>query len=76
MRRFVLIRGLLTWGGGMFAFMAVMMWVQFGFQNPRFELLIGVAAVLCAIGGTAWGAITWLLNERIFRALPPPEEPI
>ena len=75
MRRYVVVRGLLTWGGGMFALMAVLMWLEFGFQNPRFELLIGVAAVLSAFGGTAWAVITWLLNERLFQALPPPEEP-
>ncbi|QOY63676.1 hypothetical protein INQ40_05495 [Lysobacter sp. H21R4] len=74
MRRFVVVRGLLVWGGGMFALMAVLMWSKFGFGNPRFELLIGVAAVLCAFGGTAWAAITWILNERIYRALPPAEE--
>ncbi|WP_222564210.1 hypothetical protein [Novilysobacter antarcticus] len=75
MRRFVVVRGLLLYGGGMFALMAVLMWSKFGFGNPRFELLIGVAAVLCAFGGTVWAAITWVLNERIYGALPPAEKP-
>lgn len=75
MRRFVLVRGLLTWGGGMFVFMAAMMWFKFGLQNPSFGLLIGLAALMCAIGGMAWGAVTWVLNERIFHTLQSPEEP-
>ena len=74
MRRFVLVRGLLTWGGVMFVFMAAMMWFKFGFQNPTFGLLIGMAALMCAIGGLAWGAVTWVLNERIYRSLPSSKE--
>ena len=36
------------------------------FLNP----LLLVALPLCAIGGLAWGVLTWIFNERIFRALP------
>ncbi len=70
MARFLLVRGVLTWGALMFAFMAIAMWLNFGLQHPRFGLLIGIAAVLCVFGGVAWAAVTWAINERIFRSLP------
>lgn len=70
MWRFLLVKGVALWGGLMFAFMVVMMLVRFGAGHPRFPLLIGVALPLCAVGGLAWGVLTWIFNERIFRALP------
>ncbi len=69
MAHFVLVRGLLFWGGLMFAFSVAMTWVKFGPQHPRFNLLLGVSAGLCAVGGLAWGLLTWTVNERIFRNL-------
>ena len=69
MAHFVLMRGLLFWGGLMFAFSIALVWAKFGPQHPRFGLLLGVAAGLCAVGGLAWGALTWNINERIFRNL-------
>jgi hypothetical protein len=69
MRHFVLVKGVAFWGGLMFAFMAVMMLVQFGAAHPRFPLLMAVALPLCALGGLCWGLLTWSFNERIHRAL-------
>ena len=69
MWHFVLRKGVLFWGGAMFAFMTVMMLVQFGAGHPRFPLLIGIALPLCAIGGLCWGLLTWYFNERVYRAL-------
>ena len=76
MLRFVLVRGLLTWGGAMFALTAGMVWLKLGVGNPQFGLLMGLAALLSAVGGTFWGAITWALNERIYRSLPSSKDPI
>ena len=70
MWHFVLFRGVLLWGGAMLAFMAAAMLVQFGVSHPRFPLLMMVALPLCAIGGLAWGLLTWYFNERVYRALP------
>jgi hypothetical protein len=67
--RFVLVRGALTWGGLMAAFLAVMVSLQLGLQNPRLPLLLAIAVPLCAIGGAAWGALAWWINERLFRSL-------
>jgi len=69
MAHFVLVRGLLVWGGAMFALSVVMTWVKFGPQHPRFILLLCVAALLCSVGALVWGGLTWTINERIFRNL-------
>ncbi len=69
MRHFVLVRGLAFWGGLMFAFTLAMTWVKFGPQHPRFVLMVAIAAGLCAVGGLAWGLLTWTINERIYRTL-------
>ena len=69
MWHFVLLKGIVFWGGLMFAFLAIMMLLQFGAAHPKFPLLLAVALPLCAIGGLGWGLLTWYFNERIFRAL-------
>lgn len=76
MAHFVLMRGLLLWGGLMFAFFTVMTWVKFGPQHPRFVLLLVVSAGLCAIGGLVWGLLTWAISERIYRSLPSSKDAI
>lgn len=67
--RFVLVRGVAIWGGVMFAAMAALMAYRFGIHHPRLPLLVGIALPLCAVGGLAWGLLTWFLNERIYHAL-------
>ena len=69
MWRFVLLKGVAFWGGLMFAFMAVLMTLQLGIGHPRLPLVLAVAVPLCTIGGLCWGLLTWIFNERIFRAL-------
>lgn len=76
MGRFVLVRGALTWGGLMFAFMAVAMWFNFGLRHPRFGMLMAIAALLCVFGGMIWAAVTWAINERIYRNHPPSKDTI
>ena len=67
--RFVLVRGLLTWGGIMAIAMAVMVTLRLGADHPRLPLLLVVDVALCAVGGLLWGALTWWINERLFRSL-------
>lgn len=69
MRHFVLVRGVAFWGGLMFVAMLAMTGLRLGFDHPRYPLLAAIALPLCAIGGLAWGLLTWFLNERIYRAL-------
>ena len=67
--RFVLVRGLLTYGGIMAVLVGVMVTLTLGTSHPRLPLLLGIAIPLCAIGGLIWGALTWWVNERLFRSL-------
>lgn len=67
--RFLLLKGLLLWGGILFAAMTALMIFQLGIDHPRLPLVIGMAALLCAIGGLVWASLTWWINERIFRSL-------
>ncbi len=67
MAHFILVRGLLFWGGVLFALSVIMVWVKFGPQHPRFVLLLCVAALICSVGGLVWGGLTWAINERLFR---------
>ena len=69
MWRFVLVKGVAFWGGLMLVFMALMMVLQLGIDHPRLPLVLAVAVPLCAIGGLCWGLLTWIFNERIYRAL-------
>jgi hypothetical protein len=66
--RFLLLRGLLTWGGVMFALIAIMTVATLGTDHPRLPMLLGLGAALCAVGGLFWGAMTWWINERLYRA--------
>lgn len=67
--RFVLVRGLLTWGGMMAAAIIVMVTLTLGVDHPRLPLLLALAIPLCAIGGMLWAALGWWINERLFRSL-------
>jgi hypothetical protein len=67
--RFVLVRGLLAYGGIMAMVVAVMVTLTLGTEHPRLPMLLGLAIPLCAIGGLLWGALTWWVNERLFRSL-------
>lgn len=67
--RFVLVRGLLAYGGIMAMVVAVMVTLTLGTQHPRLPMLLGLAIPLCAIGGLLWGTLTWWVNERLFRSL-------
>jgi hypothetical protein len=67
--RFLLLRGLATWGGLMFVAMALVVTLQLGTDHPRLPLLIAIAAALCAFGGVFWAAATWWINERLYRTM-------
>ena len=67
--RFILLRGVLLWGGAMFIAMSALSAFKLGVDHPRLPLMIAVAALLCAIGGLVWGVLTWTINERLFRTL-------
>ena len=62
MLRFVLMRGVLSYGLTMFVVMTFI--VHRGDSNPRF---IAISALLWLVGGAVFGASTWFLMERIYR---------
>ena len=67
--RFVLLRGVLTWGGIMAVAMVVMVTLRLGTTHPRLPFLLVLAVPLCVLGGALWAALTWWINERLFRSL-------
>jgi hypothetical protein len=66
MQRFVLVRGVLCYGLSMFVAMRFI--VHRGALSPRF---IAISAILWLVGGAVFGALTWLLMERIYRKTVP-----
>jgi len=66
MTRFVLLRGVLSYGLTMFIVMTFI--VHRGDLGTRF---IAISAVLWFIGGAVFGALTWFLMERIYRKAVP-----
>ena len=66
--RFLLLRGLATWGTVLFLVTAAMTTASLGMQHPRLPLLLAVGAALSAVGGLFWASLTWWINERLYRA--------
>lgn len=67
--RFILLRGLLLWGGALFVVMSAFSAFKLGLDHPRLPLMIAIVALLCAVGGLVWGALTWSINERLYKTL-------
>jgi hypothetical protein len=66
MLRFVLLRGVLSYGLTMFVVMTFI--VHRDALSARF---IAISALLWLVGGAVFGVLTWLLMERMYRrALP------
>ena len=66
MMRFVLLRGVLSYGLTMFIVMTFI--VHRGDLSARF---IAISAGLWLVGGATFGALAWVLMERIYRRLVP-----
>ena len=66
MTRFVLLRGVLSYGLTMFIVMTFI--VHRGDLSARF---IAISAGLWLVGGAVFGALTWFLMERIYRRFVP-----
>lgn len=67
---FLLVRGMLAWGGAMFVVALIALWLTRASLRHPLPEMIAVAFALCAISGIVWGAVTWHSNEKIFRQLP------
>lgn len=67
--RFLLVRGVLQWGGLMAAVVTAMLALSLGIAHPRLPLLLAIALPLCAASGLLWAALTWWINERIYLSL-------
>ena len=65
---FVVIRGVLAWGGSMFAFFTLAPILLDFPSTIRFtpELVFNIS-VICVTGGLAWGTLTWYTNEFLYR---------
>lgn len=62
MRRFVLMRGVLSYGLTMFVVMTFI--VHRSDLSVRF---IAISALLWLVGGALFGVLTWLSMERLYR---------
>ena len=67
--RFLLVRGVLTWGGIMAVMVTTMLALSLGIAHPRLPFLLAIALPLCATSGLLWAALTWWINERIYLSL-------
>ena len=63
---FLLVRGVLRWGGFMFIF-TVLMTLLGIFHRDLFLSALLRTAFICVMGGLAWGAVTWCCNEWLYR---------
>jgi hypothetical protein len=63
---FLLVRGVVRWGGFMFLF-TVLMTLLGVFHRDLFASALLRTASLCVGGGLAWGTLTWCFNEWLYR---------
>ncbi|GAB3095625.1 hypothetical protein [Lysobacter terrae] len=73
--RFLLVRGVLTWGGIVAIAMAALVTFKLGIDHPRLPLLLAIDALLSGISGAAWAAWTWWASERIYLSLTSDRNP-
>ena len=59
--RFILVTGVLAYGGSMFVIMTF--FVNRHPDRPLTAPMIAIAAVIWALGGAAFGLIMWKINE-------------
>ena len=60
--RYVLIRGVLSYGVPMFVVMTLLMR-----HNGIGAKFIALSAILCSLGGAVFGIAMWAVQERLFR---------
>src|SRR3954468_21268873 len=63
---FLFVRGVVRWGGFMFM-LTVLMTLLGIFQRDLSPGTLLLTAVICIVGGLAWGAATWCCNEWLYR---------
>ena len=63
---FLVVRGVLRWGGFMFVF-TVLMTLLGIFHRDLFPSTLLRTAFICVMGGLAWGTVTWCSNEWLYR---------
>jgi hypothetical protein len=61
--RYILLRGVLQWGGLMALGMSIGWWLAWGWR-PRLLLLIAFLLVCFTVGGYVVGSCFWKQNER------------
>ncbi|MEM1056485.1 MAG: hypothetical protein AAGI52_13260 [Bacteroidota bacterium] len=67
--RYILVQGVVRWGGTMFLFFCVFYLMTGAFSPSR--LLI--SAVVWPLAGVLFGAVTWAINERRYRSAADPD---
>ncbi len=65
---FVVVRGVLAWGGTMFAFFTLApLLFSFPYSINLAPMVILKIGAICVVGGLAWGIFTWGINEFLYR---------
>ena len=70
--RFVLLRGVLTWGLGTALLYCLIMWLV---SDQDIRLLLPISLVIFPIVGIFWGAFVWWFAERKFKQPAPASDP-
>lgn len=64
--KFVLIWGVLIWGGTNGLVISGVRWAMTG--RPPSAILFGASFTVCLLGGVLFGTFLWSRNERTYRA--------
>ncbi len=66
---FVLVRGMLAWGGLMTLAMYAMLWLAARRQGLQLHSAWPLVPAFCVPAGAVWGLLTWHWNEYLFHRL-------
>jgi hypothetical protein len=64
---YLLVRGLLLWGGGMTLAMVAMLLLAARRQDLRLEAVWPLVPLFCLPAGAFWALISWHWNDYLYR---------
>jgi hypothetical protein len=67
--RYVLVRGVLAWGGGMSLVIAAMLAISARRQELHLQSIWPLVPLFCLPAGAFWALISWHWNDYLYRKL-------